>query len=64
MSFLGYVFVIIISVLVLCVNFLPSCIAFIRKHPHRIPIFVVNALVPILGFVIAFAWAYAEVQTE
>lgn len=50
MSFLGVVFVLVISIMVLAINFLPSFIAFIRKHPNRIPILVVNALIPILGF--------------
>ena len=61
MSFLGVVFVLVISIMVLAINFLPSFIAFIRKHPNRIPILVVNALIPILGFLIAFLWTFADV---
>ncbi len=64
MSFPGVVFVLVISVVALAINFLPSFIAFIRKHPDRIPILVVNALIPILGFMIAFIWAFADVETE
>ena len=40
-------FVLVISVVALAINFLPSFIAFM-KHPDRIPILVVNALIQYL----------------
>lgn len=46
----------------LSIYFLPAAIAFVRNHPHRIAILVLNLIAgcTIVGWIAAFIWAFID----
>lgn len=51
----------VIIIMVFCgwIYFLPTCFAFKRRHPHRWPVFVINAVfgATVIGWFGALVWA-------
>ena len=61
--------IVAISVVFLTIYFLPSIIANIRKHSHKLAIFFLNLFAGAtgIGWVVAFVWAFLDkpvVQVE
>ena len=62
MDILGLVFALFIIILVIILYFLPTIVAFIRKHSNRLAIFFLNLFTGCtgLGWVAAFVWAFID----
>lgn len=65
-ALIALTFLLIFAVLVLCLYFLPSFIAYSRKHLNLGAIFVANLLLgwTFLGWVICLVWALMRTETE
>ena len=48
----------------LAIYLIPAIVADSRKHPNRIPIFVINLFLgwTVLGWVIALAWSFSNIE--
>lgn len=60
----GMLLAMLLIIITLLVNFIPSIIAFKKNHPDKLTILIVNALIPVLGFIIALVWALKSKDTE
>lgn len=49
---------------ILLINFIPTFIAFKKEHPKKVPILIVNALIPVIGFIIALIWSLSDPDNE
>ena len=65
-ALIALIFLLIFAVLGLCLYFLPSFIAYSRKHLNLGAVFVANLLLgwTFLGWVISLVWALMRTETE
>jgi CHASE2 domain-containing sensor protein len=51
---------ILFSVIIILINFIPSFIAFSRKHPRRMPILIFNIMFGWtgIGWILLLVWAF------
>lgn len=45
--------------ILIAIHFIPSIIAFNRKHKNFMPILITNC-VPIIGFIVSLIWAFTD----
>lgn len=50
----------LVVILTAVVNFIPSIIAFKKDHPDKVMILVINALIPVAGFMIALILVFVR----
>lgn len=54
-----------LAILAIGLYFLPSINALVRHHRERVPIFLVNLLIPVIGWIIALIWSFSsQVEAE
>jgi Na+/proline symporter len=50
----------LVVILTAVINFIPSIIAFKKNHPDKVMILIINALIPVAGFIIALILVFVR----